>query len=294
MFVDLVGSTALSTRLDPEEMREVIQAYQTTVAAEITRLRGARRQVHGRRRAGLLRLARGARGRAGAGGPRRPRGDGGGGAADRTRRRAAGGPGRDRDRAGRGRRPGRRGRRAGGGGGRRDARTSPPACRRWPSRDGRGRRRARVACWAGCSTSPTSARATLRRALPTRSRPSGWLAARTAESRFEALHGQHLTPLVGREHELGLLLDRWRQARDGEGQVVLLAGEPGIGKSRLAAGPARAARRRAAHAAALLLLALPPEHGLPPDPRPDRAGRRPATATIRRASSSTSSRRCSP
>ena len=40
MFVDLVGSTTLSTRLDPEEMREVIQAYQTTVAAEITRLDG--------------------------------------------------------------------------------------------------------------------------------------------------------------------------------------------------------------------------------------------------------------
>jgi class 3 adenylate cyclase/predicted ATPase len=55
-----------------------------------------------------------------------------------------------------------------------------------------------------------------------------------AEGRFEALHGQHLTPLVGREHELGLLLDRFEQAREGEGQVVLLAGEPGIGKSRLA------------------------------------------------------------
>ena len=40
MFVDLVGSTTLSTRLDPEEMCEVIQAYQTTVAAEITRLDG--------------------------------------------------------------------------------------------------------------------------------------------------------------------------------------------------------------------------------------------------------------
>ena len=58
MFVDLVGSTALSARLDPEEMREVIHAYQTTVAAEITRFDGPRRQVHGRRRAGLLRLAR--------------------------------------------------------------------------------------------------------------------------------------------------------------------------------------------------------------------------------------------
>jgi class 3 adenylate cyclase/DNA-binding winged helix-turn-helix (wHTH) protein/tetratricopeptide (TPR) repeat protein len=55
----------------------------------------------------------------------------------------------------------------------------------------------------------------------------------TAESRFEALRGASLTPLVGRGHELSLLLDRWRQARAGEGQVVLLAGEPGIGKSRL-------------------------------------------------------------
>ena len=54
-----------------------------------------------------------------------------------------------------------------------------------------------------------------------------------AESRFDALHGEHLTPLVGREHELGILLERWAWARDGDGQVVLLAGEPGIGKSRL-------------------------------------------------------------
>jgi class 3 adenylate cyclase len=54
-----------------------------------------------------------------------------------------------------------------------------------------------------------------------------------AEDRFEALHGEHLTPLVGREHEVGILLERWAWAKDGDGQVVLLAGEPGIGKSRL-------------------------------------------------------------
>ena len=54
-----------------------------------------------------------------------------------------------------------------------------------------------------------------------------------AENRFEALHGEHLTPLVGREHELGILLERWAWARDGDGQVVLLSGEPGIGKSRM-------------------------------------------------------------
>ena len=54
------------------------------------------------------------------------------------------------------------------------------------------------------------------------------------EGRFEAAHdGVALTPLVGREEEVALLLRRWRQACDGEGQVVLVGGEPGIGKSRL-------------------------------------------------------------
>ncbi|AJD46373.1 adenylate/guanylate cyclase protein (plasmid) [Rhizobium gallicum bv. gallicum R602sp] len=61
-----------------------------------------------------------------------------------------------------------------------------------------------------------------------------------AESRFEALHGSALTPLVGRDHEIGLLLKYWEAIKEGEGQVVLLAGEPGIGKSRLV----RALRRR--------------------------------------------------
>jgi class 3 adenylate cyclase len=54
-----------------------------------------------------------------------------------------------------------------------------------------------------------------------------------AESRFEALRGRKLTPLVGRDHELSLLLERWAWAKQGEGQVVLISGEPGIGKSRL-------------------------------------------------------------
>ena len=55
----------------------------------------------------------------------------------------------------------------------------------------------------------------------------------TAESRFEARHSAQLGPLIGRRHELALLLDRWEAARNGEGQVVVLAGEPGIGKSRI-------------------------------------------------------------
>ena len=45
---------------------------------------------------------------------------------------------------------------------------------------------------------------------------------------------QSFTPLVGREQEVGLLYDRWEQVKEGRGQVVLLSGEPGIGKSRLA------------------------------------------------------------
>src|SRR4029077_16784638 len=53
-----------------------------------------------------------------------------------------------------------------------------------------------------------------------------------AESRFDARHAS-TTALVGRDQELALLLDRWERAKDSEGQVVLLAGEPGIGKSRL-------------------------------------------------------------
>jgi class 3 adenylate cyclase len=53
------------------------------------------------------------------------------------------------------------------------------------------------------------------------------------ESHFEALHTASLIPLIDREEELHLLLRRWRRARSGEGQIVLLSGEPGIGKSRL-------------------------------------------------------------
>jgi len=52
-------------------------------------------------------------------------------------------------------------------------------------------------------------------------------------SRFEALRGSALTPLIGREEEIDLLLRRWVRAQAGDGQVVLISGEPGIGKSRI-------------------------------------------------------------
>ena len=51
-------------------------------------------------------------------------------------------------------------------------------------------------------------------------------------SRFEALRGSALTPLIGRDEEIGSLLRRWERAKAGDGQVVLVSGEPGIGKSR--------------------------------------------------------------
>jgi class 3 adenylate cyclase len=60
-------------------------------------------------------------------------------------------------------------------------------------------------------------------------RPSG------VASRFEALRGPVLTRLIGRDEEIDLLLRRWARGKAGDGQVVLVSGEPGIGKSRIAA-----------------------------------------------------------
>ena len=63
-----------------------------------------------------------------------------------------------------------------------------------------------------------------------------WQVLRTSgvESRFEAMHKTKLPPLFGREEEIELLLRRWRYATQGEGRVVVLMGEPGIGKSHIA------------------------------------------------------------
>jgi class 3 adenylate cyclase/predicted ATPase len=62
------------------------------------------------------------------------------------------------------------------------------------------------------------------------------LRARSVESRFDALRTTNLTALVGRDEESELLLRRWSRAKTGEGQVALISGEAGIGKSRLTAG----------------------------------------------------------
>jgi hypothetical protein len=55
------------------------------------------------------------------------------------------------------------------------------------------------------------------------------------DSRFEALRSASLSPLVGRDAEMELLLRRWERAKEGEGQIVLISGEAGIGKSRITA-----------------------------------------------------------
>jgi class 3 adenylate cyclase/tetratricopeptide (TPR) repeat protein len=57
-----------------------------------------------------------------------------------------------------------------------------------------------------------------------------------ARSSFEAKIQRGLTPLAGRKEEMGLLVSRWQQAREGDGQVVLISGEPGVGKSRVLQG----------------------------------------------------------
>jgi class 3 adenylate cyclase len=76
-------------------------------------------------------------------------------------------------------------------------------------------------------------------------------AARAVETRFAARAGADLAPLLGRDHELALILERWRQAAAGDGQVVVLSGDAGLGKSRLAdavlraiAGPGERPSRR--------------------------------------------------
>jgi class 3 adenylate cyclase/energy-coupling factor transporter ATP-binding protein EcfA2 len=59
------------------------------------------------------------------------------------------------------------------------------------------------------------------------------VAPTSTQGRFESTHSRGITPLVGRKHELALMGERWQRATGGEGQIVLLTGEAGIGKSRL-------------------------------------------------------------
>ena len=113
-------------------------------------------------------------------------------------------------------------------------RTLRHVCKGLPSRTASSSPRAHASCSAICSSLQDLGAKDLKGiAEPVRA----WAALRpsSVESRFEALHASGLTELVGREEELELLLRRWSKAKTGEGQVVLLSGEAGIGKSRLTA-----------------------------------------------------------
>src|SRR5262245_51742432 len=83
------------------------------------------------------------------------------------------------------------------------------------------------------------------------------LRASSVQSRFEALHASSLTALIGREEECELLARRWSKAKAGEGQVVLLSGEAGIGKSRLTVA---LLERLAVEPHALVVFLLPAAH----------------------------------
>jgi class 3 adenylate cyclase len=97
--------------------------------------------------------------------------------------------------------------------------------------------------------------------------------ASSVESRFEALHGADLTAFVGREEECELLLRRWSRAKSGEGQVVLLSGSPGSANA-AHGGAAGTPRRRAVHALALFLLTAAPRQRTLSDHRTNRTCRR--------------------
>ncbi len=230
MFVDLVGSTALSTQLDPEDMRELIRAYQNTVAGEISRFEGHIAQFLGD---GVLAYF---------GWPRAHEDD-----AERAVR-------------------------AGLAVTAAASRLTTPAAKNLQTRigiatgmvvvgdligEGSGQRHAVVgetpnlaARLQGIAEPGTVVIADSTRHLAGDlfvlrdlgaqtfkgiTEPTAVFAVvgeRTLESRFAARHGE-VTAIVGRDQELALLLERWRLAKAGEGQVVLLSGEAGVGKSRI-------------------------------------------------------------
>ena len=231
MFVDLVGSTALASGRDPEELRDLIQGYQNTVAGEITRFAGHVAKLLGD---GVLAYF---------GWPRAHEDD-----AERAVRaglRVTEAVAGLRDRGG-----------------------APLAARVGIATglvvvgeligEGEARERAVIGetpnlaarlqglAEPGSVVIAESTRRLLGEAFVYRDLGTvhlkgfpepvrAWhvVGEGTAESRFEAQHGASATALVGRDQELALLLDRWQQAKEGEGRIVLLGGEPGIGKSRL-------------------------------------------------------------
>jgi predicted ATPase/class 3 adenylate cyclase len=231
MFVDLVGSTALASGRDPEDLRDLIQGYQNTVAGEITRFEGHVAKLlgdgvlayfgwpHAHEDDAERAVRAGLRVTEAVAGPRER-----GGAALAARVGIATGlvvvgeligEGEARERAVIGETPNLAARLQG---------LAEPG-----------------SVVIAASTRRLLGEVFVYRDLGTvhlKGFPGpvrAWhvVGEGTAESRFDAQHGASTTALVGRDQELALLLDRWQQAKEGEGRIVLLGGEPGIGKSRL-------------------------------------------------------------
>ncbi len=231
MFIDLVGSTALSAQLDPEDMRDVIRAYQNAVSGEIARFEGHIAKFMGD---GLLAYF---------GWPKAHE--------DEAERAVRAGlaitkavpklttPAKETLAARVGIATGLVvvGDLVGEGSSQEEAvvgETPNLAARLQGLAEAGGvvvAEPTRRLLGEGFDLADLGARELKGFAAPVRS----WrvIGDRPAKSRFEAAHPTAVTQLISRQHELSLLLDRWTEAKAGEGQVVLLSGEPGIGKSRI-------------------------------------------------------------
>ena len=230
MFSDLVGSTALSARMDPEDLREVISAYQKCVAETVQRFDGFVAKYMGDGVLVYFGYPAGPRGRRRAGRARRA----GVGCCCRCSEdpRAPADPCRHRNGSGGRRRPDRLRRFSGASNRRRDAKPCGAACRslRSPEAWSSAERTRRL---LGDLFTYKELGGTHLKGFAEPVPAWNVVGEGAADSRFDAQHGASMTPLIGRDQELALLLDRWERAKEGEGQVVLLSGEPGIGKSRL-------------------------------------------------------------
>ena len=119
------------------------------------------------------------------------------------------------------------------------------------------------------------------------------LGERAVGDRFAARYATRFVPLVGREEELALLLRRWQLAREGKGQLVLLTGELGIGKSRLVAELRARLRGEPVRQPALFLLAALSGESAVSGDRTLAVTRRPSTAaTVRRTGCANLRPRC--
>ena len=230
MFVDLVGSTALAARLDPEAMSEVLRAYQNAVAGEVSRFQGHVAKLMGD---GVLAYF---------GWPRAHEDE-----AERSVRaglaivaavgRLSGGDQALVCRVGIATGLVVVGDLVGEGSAREQAVVgeTPNLAARLQALAGPGR-----VVVAGLTRQLLGELFELQRLSPRKLRgvpglPPAFVVVseRPVASRFAARQMGDVAPIVGRDQELALLLERWRQARSGEGQLVLLTGEAGIGKSRI-------------------------------------------------------------